>query len=223
MYRMLKALIVAVVITTFLGIAPATVAAIKCWTNKDGVRECGNVVPPEYSQQEQTEMSKTGVTTGKTDRAKTPEELEQERQAAAAKGEEERKAKERAEADRQLMDTYASENDIVLARDGRMAEIESRIKLARSHIDKLNKNLNDIIEHAAAMERRGEQPGEKVEKDIESVRQQIRDQEKFIATKRTEQEAIQKQYDADLVRYREMKTRLNAAATETTSADAKAP
>lgn len=24
-------------------------AAIKCWTNNEGVRECGNRVPPEYS------------------------------------------------------------------------------------------------------------------------------------------------------------------------------
>jgi hypothetical protein len=25
-------------------------AAIKCWTNKEGVKECGDTVPPEYAQ-----------------------------------------------------------------------------------------------------------------------------------------------------------------------------
>ncbi len=54
-------------------LASVPAAAIKCWTNKDGIKECGNVVPPEYSQQETTQINKTGIVTGKTERAKTPE------------------------------------------------------------------------------------------------------------------------------------------------------
>ena len=45
-----------VLATLFLLTAPVQ-AAIKCWTNKDGVRECGNVVPPEYSQESHTTIS----------------------------------------------------------------------------------------------------------------------------------------------------------------------
>lgn len=188
-------------------------ADIKCWTNKDGVRECGNVVPPEYSQQEQLEISNTGITTGRKARAKTPEELEQARREEAAKAEAERKAREQAAADRALLDTYSSEEDIVLARDGKVADIESRIRITESHVAKLNKNLHDIIQNAAAMEQRGEQPGEKVAQDIANVRNQIKEQEAFIASKRAEQREIRARYDADLVRYREMKARATAAAT----------
>ena len=34
-----------------LALPPMAGAGIKCWTNNDGVRECGNAVPPEYAQQ----------------------------------------------------------------------------------------------------------------------------------------------------------------------------
>ena len=34
-------------------------AGIKCWTNDDGVRECGNTVPPKYAQKAHREL--TGV------------------------------------------------------------------------------------------------------------------------------------------------------------------
>jgi multidrug efflux pump subunit AcrA (membrane-fusion protein) len=187
-------------------VTPAS-AGIKCWVNKDGVRECGNAVPPEYSQQEQETISKTGITTGKTERAKTPEELEQARKEAAAKADAEKQQQAQIEADRKLLDTYATEDDIVLVRDGQISELESRIKITEDHIGKLNKNLNDIVQQAAAMEKRGEKPGQNVELDIENVRKQIKEQEAFIVAKRAEQKDVKARFDSDLQRYREMKSR----------------
>ena len=34
-------------------------ANIKCWTNEDGVRECGNKIPPEYSQGASVKQTET--------------------------------------------------------------------------------------------------------------------------------------------------------------------
>ena len=55
--------------------APGTFAGIKCWTNKEGYKECGNAVPPEYAQQGHTELNKQGLVVDQQERAKTPEEL----------------------------------------------------------------------------------------------------------------------------------------------------
>ena len=49
--------------------------AFKCWTNNEGVRECGNVVPPEYAQQKTRTINERGITTEVKERAKTKEEL----------------------------------------------------------------------------------------------------------------------------------------------------
>ena len=50
-------------------------AGFQCWTNSEGVRECGNVVPPEYSQKETRTYNEQGVNTGVKNRALTREEL----------------------------------------------------------------------------------------------------------------------------------------------------
>ena len=48
--------------------------AIKCWVNKDGLRECGNVVPPEYAQGGHSQVTPSG-TVREVEGAKTPEEM----------------------------------------------------------------------------------------------------------------------------------------------------
>ena len=75
-----------------LAIGPGIAAAkneggkIKCWHNKDGVRECGNAVPPEYAQQQSEEKDKSGLTVKTQERAKTQEELEAERATRQVEG-----------------------------------------------------------------------------------------------------------------------------------------
>lgn len=195
----------ACVLATLSMLTAPVQAAIKCWTNKDGVRECGNVVPPEYSQESHTTISNTGVTTGVSEAAKTPEELAAEQRAADKKAKQEAMAREKAAADRVLLDTFASEDDLTMTRDGKIANIEAEIKLTEGHIEKLRMNLDEIIAQAADIERRGGTPGDKVQADIESVRKQIKDNEAFIEKKKAEQKAVRKQFDADLVRFRELK------------------
>ena len=59
--------------------APGAMAgSIKCWTNKEGVRECGAVVPPEYSQQRVEIMNERGIVVDVKEAAKTKEQLAEE-------------------------------------------------------------------------------------------------------------------------------------------------
>ncbi len=178
---------------------------IKCWHNKDGVRECGNVVPPEYAQQGSETKDSFGVTVGETGRAKTLEELEAERAAGKAKEQEAEAVKKRAAQDRVLLDTFTTEDDMVLTRDGQIAHRESQIHLVESHIEKLQKNLDQMIERAAEIERRGEKPAPDVVKNIDDVRAQITENHKFIDTKHHEQDVIRARFDADIARFRELK------------------
>lgn len=189
---------------TLLLAAPAS-AGIKCWTNKDGVRECGNAVPPEYAQQKTEVKDEFGVTVKESGAAKTIEELEAERAAERARQEEAVAAKKREALDRVLLDTFASEDDLVLTRDGQIAHLDSQIRLTQSHIDKLTKNLDKMIERAADAERKGETPSAELIGNIDSVRAQITENEEFIATKHEEQEAIRARFDSDIARFRELK------------------
>ncbi|MEE8263682.1 MAG: hypothetical protein V3R40_00275 [Gammaproteobacteria bacterium] len=193
------------VLVTGLSPSPPAHARIKCWTNKDNIRECGNVVPPEYSQKGHEELSDQGIVVDRKERAKTPEELEEERRLAAIQAEEDRKVRKKEIADRVLLDTFASEDDLVLARDGKLAAIEQTIHVTESRIKKLQKSLNEIVSMAAEMERRGKPPADGTQNEIDAVRAQIAENRAYIKTLRKEQNAVRDAFESDLTRFKELK------------------
>lgn len=185
--------------------APVASAQIKCWTNSEGVRECGNVVPPEYAQQGHAEVSEQGLTRETVAPAKTAEELAAQQQAEREAAERKRLAEEQARKDRILLDTFAGEDDVKLARDGKITNIDSQIRLTEDHIGKLTANMNALIAEAGELERAGSPVPEGLTRDIEAVRTQIAEQQAFIAKKRQDQEDIRVEYEGYLQRIRELK------------------
>jgi len=179
-------------------------AGIKCWTNKEGVRECGNAVPAEYAQQGHTKFNAQGVAVGHRKRAKSQAEFAEEERIKKQKAEEDRKRQEAEKADRVLLDTFSSEDDLVFAREGKVSAIEAQIQLTESHIQKIQANLDRMIVIAADLERSGQKPTEQPMADIEKVRAQIADNRSFIETKRKEQESVRQQYVADIERFRKL-------------------
>jgi hypothetical protein len=179
-------------------------ADIKCWTTRDGIRECGNTVPAEYAQQSHKELDKHGIVIKQQAQAKTREEIEEEKRLAEIKKHEELKVKEQAHADRLLLDSFSSEDDILLTRDGRISTLEAQIQVTQSQAKKLQASFDQQISQAAAFERKGQQPPEEMVKTIESLRRQIDTAQKFIVFKRKEQETIRQQFETDLQRFREL-------------------
>ena len=186
-----------------------SLATIKCWTNKEGVRECGNVVPPEYAQGAHEEKSASGIVLRKHAPSKTPEEIaiERERREAAEQAEAAAReaARKQAAADRVLLQTFSSEDDLELARDGQLTNLESVIKVTESHVKKLDKSLDQMIGEAADLEKRGRKVPAKLAANIADVREQIVEQQRFIADKRAEQDKIRGKFAADIARFRELR------------------
>lgn len=184
-------------------------ATIKCWTNKEGVRECGDIVPPEYAQGAHEEKSASGVLVRKHAPSKTPEQIaaERERREAEARAQSiaQEAARKQAAADRVLLQTFSSEDDLELARDGQLTNLESVIKVTESHVKKLDKSLDQMIGQAADIEKRGRKVPGKLTANIADVRGQIVEQNRFIAEKRAEQDAIRAKFAADIARFRELR------------------
>jgi len=176
-------------------------ARIKCWENSDGVRECGEKVPPEYAQKSHKEISNQGITLEESERAKTEEErLELERLAAIEKEEEAKKAQAIAQ-DKILLDTYSNTDDIQMTSDGKISALDSSIKLANKRNEKFQSDLGKLMASAAAEELAGKQPSEDLLKDIESLNRQIKNNDRFIADKHMEQEEIKKEYAGKIERF----------------------
>jgi len=184
-------------------------AGIKCWTNNDGIRECGNVVPPEYAQKAHREMTETGITVGTTSRAKTPEELKKEREEearqAAIRAEEARKIRERKTKDRVLLSTFTTEKELTLAHEDQVAAIDTRIGHTEKILKQLEGNLAHLRSEAAKLERSGKPITPDLKDKIAKVEQQMEDRLEFIESRLTQKAELAAQFSKDLDRYRELK------------------
>lgn len=179
-------------------------ARIKCWENSDGVRECGETVPPEYAQKSHREISNQGIVLEESAKVKTEEErLEEERLLAIQKEEEAKKAEAEAQ-DKILLDTYSNTDDIQMTSDGKVAALESTINLANKRNEKIQSALDKRTAAAAAAELAGKQPSKELLKDIRSLKRQVKNNNKFIADKRLEQEETRKEYTEKVERFVEL-------------------
>ena len=184
-------------------------AGIKCWTNDDGVRECGNTVPPEYAQKAHRELTKEGVTVSTTERAKSKEELRIERAEAARteaiRAEKERKIRARKTKDRVLLSTFTTENELALVHEGQVAAIDIRIDHTKQILGQLEHSLEQLHAQAAKLERRGKSITPELESRIAKIQQKMQDSHSFIERRRRQKAEMDVQYASDLDRYRELK------------------
>jgi hypothetical protein len=199
-----------VCLLSLLAWTPTTMAGkIKCWTNEEGVRECGAAVPPEYSQQRVEVINERGMVVEVKEAAKTKEQLAAEaREAerlAKIKAEETRREEEKRLRDTILLNTFTTERDLKISYDDKVAAIRGIIDITNTGTRTLNENLKNAQKKAANYERAGEKPPQKVFEEMESLKRQIKDNDKYIARKQEEIKVLQQKYEADLKRFRELK------------------
>lgn len=199
---------IAFVISLCLLIAGQTSSAqsLKKWQDKDGNWHFGDTIPPEFAQQGHEEISKQGIVKEVKERAKTDEELAEEKRLLAIEKEEKKKAEAQAREDKILLDTFSSIEDIESARDDSIATIQSRINLTEKRIEKIKQDLNSRIQQAANQERNGQTPNEALLVDIESLQRQIKTNEISIEDSHKEQEMVKTDYQKDIDRFKALKS-----------------
>ena len=98
---------------------PALAAMYK-WVDENGVTHYGDSIPPEYRNRANEELNKRGVIIKKNDAALTPEQIKA-KEAELAKRKQEKETNRR---DAVLLGTYSSAEEIDLARDRNLRQIE---------------------------------------------------------------------------------------------------
>jgi chromosome segregation ATPase len=174
------------------------------WTDSEGQVHYGNRVPPEYAQMERRVINEQGRTVKVYEAAKTPDERAAAEKAAELEARKKALDEEQATHDRSLLATYASEQDMQLAREGKVASIEALLQLTNSRIESMKQRLHGLTEEAATYERSGKQLPHTVESQINNLRSQITRNEAFVKEKEQELGDINKQFDADINRFIEL-------------------
>ena len=180
----------------------AALAEIKCWHNKDNVRECGQAVPPEYSQKRIEVINSKGITV-KVYPAK--EELAEIRRQKKLQEAEERKKAAKRRQDLILLQTYTTEEDLLLTKKQNLRAVDAIIELTDGNTKVLKNNLKELEKNAADFERSGEKPPPQLINDMDNLKRQIKDNEEFIEKKKLAKQQTSDKFDADLERFRKLK------------------
>ena len=181
------------------------------WVDDKGNVHYTDSVPPEVAERERAELDKRGMTINKTEAVKTPEETAREKQLEDLRAEQKRLEAEQRAADEVLLRTFRSEDDIVMARDGKIAAIDKQIDVARRAISKQQDRLIEMQREAADIERQGNPIPRKHLENLDSLRNVIDEGYAAIVKNEQSRQAIIDKHDRDLKRFRQLRTPEKAA------------
>ena len=195
-----------------LSVAPVQAGSIKKWVDENGVVHYGTAIPPQYRDQAHSELNKRGIEIKRFERAKTPEEIERDRALAALRAEQQKLLEEQQARDRILLNLYRNEDDLVMARDGKISQIDGQIRLNYAEIRRMKTRLSEFQSVAAASERSGKTLTQRQQANLESTQRSIEQSYAIILSKEDEKRETFSRYKKDLERFR--KLRLGATRSE---------
>lgn len=192
--------------------APALATMYK-WVDENGITHYGDSIPPEYRNRANIELNKRGVILKKNEPALTPEQIK-------AKEEELAKRKREKETNRRdaiLLGTYSSVEEIDLARDRNLKQMEQVIKDSQRRLKSIEDDLDASRKHAAAYTRENKPVPEALQMDIETLEKNKQDLEVAIIQKRADAEELRVRFEEDKKRYIELTESAPASAKPTST------
>jgi hypothetical protein len=183
--------------------AGADSGRIKKCQDARGKWHYGDTAAEECARSKVIELSEQGVKRKVIEAPPTEEELKRRAAEREVLAREKEKAEAQRRRDEMLLSSYGHEDDIVYARDRKLAVIEANIKATEETVKQLRAALERMQAQKAAG---GKGAGGELDQSIARTLAQIERHEAVIAAKRREQEEIRKQYEEDLKRYRELKS-----------------
>lgn len=206
-----------------LALAPAALAQqgapakkLYCW-NENGRKVCGDALPATAVDSERTEFNaKSGLATGKVDRALN----DQERAAAAAlaAAAKEAQAAEEARIRRELamVESYTSEAELRQAYGHRVELNKGSIQTAQMSVTGLRQSLVNLLRRASESELANKAVPKPLQNSIQQQHSELLRQQRLLGQLQAEAGKIQGELNQALTRYRELKSPTAEAAPATT-------
>lgn len=189
-----------------LVLAPfATAGTLYRWVDSDGKVHYSDKVPPEEVDKARTLLNERGLKIDSVGRARSPEEIARDKELARMRVEQRRLIEEQKAADRVLLRTFRSEDDIKMTLNGKLTAIDVQIQVIRSNIKRMKQKLGSLQKGAAALERQGRRISKNFLKDIGNTRAALKDGYASIVRSERRKESYREKYGLDLDRFRKLK------------------
>ena len=179
---------------------------IYCW-NEGGRKVCGDALPASAANSARTEISsRSGMTTGRVDRALTGSE----RSAAEVAAEVARKQAEvlalQQRRDLAMVESYMTEADLRRAYGERTALLDETLKASKLGLSNLRLSLLSLLHQAGDRELAGEVVPKRLANSIRSQHDELLRQQQILVVQEKDRAQLELELDGAVTRYRALKS-----------------
>jgi len=184
---------------------PAVAGKLYSWVDEHGKTHYGNAVPPEYAQQGNAELNKSGMVIKKTDAALTPEQRKAKEDELAQQKAEEQKKLEQKRRDKALLNTYTTEKEIDLVRDRNLQQGELQLQSMNLRVKQVQPRLDQARKRADDLAAKKKPLPLDLQQELEESGKEMQRLQEMIKRKSTDMDAIRAKFEDDKKRFRELR------------------
>jgi hypothetical protein len=176
------------------------------WVDENGIVHYGDSIPARYAELPKQILNEHGVVVGNLEGRKSAEQIEAERVA-----EEKRIVVAlRLRADRTLLATYLTVEEILMHRDRRVELFQAQSRVTELYLRNLEVRLTKLREHASKFKPYSEDPdapmvSEDLALDLRKTKETIARHERNLQKFHTDEELIIARFDGDISRFKVLK------------------
>lgn len=181
------------------------------WVDENGNVYFSDQVPPDQVQHKRETLTEKARIVETVEKAKTAEELAQQKRLDALRKEQEKIVAKQAANDKVLLSTFRSLDDMEKALGNKLASFDAKRKVIEGNIERLQSQLLKQEQQAAEHERNGQKVPGKLLDEIAATKQQIGQSNQELADHHSERQNTEKAFRADMARFQFL-TQANADA-----------
>jgi hypothetical protein len=174
------------------------------WVDDNGVTHYGETIPPEYANKDATRLSTKGRVEKRIEKL-TPEEKQAREAEDAKKLAAQQATVEAKRRDSALLGSYSNEKEIDLARDRALQQVQARVDSYTTMSKSAQDSLAGLRKEQADIEKAGRKLPNSLLEDIAAGEARVAKTQKDLAQSQQEMLNVKTRFEADKVRFRELK------------------
>lgn len=176
------------------------------WEDADGNVYYGDSIPAEYAERPKEVLNEHGVTVENLEGKKTPEQIEQERIEREVQVAQELQVR----ADRALLSTYLSVEEILMHRDRRVELFQAQSRVTELYLRNLESRLQKLRNEASRYQPYSTDSGapmidDKLAEDLRKTKDTISRHQRNLQKYETDEKQIVARFDGDIARFKILK------------------
>ncbi len=171
------------------------------WVDENGNVYFSDQVPPDQVQHKRETLSEKARVLDVLEKAKTAEQLAQQKRLDALRKEQEKIIAKQNANDKVLLSTFRSIDDMNKALSNKMASFDAARKVIEGNIERFEQQLQQQQQQAANLERNGTKIPPKLLADIAASKQQIESGKQELIHHQQDKQNSEKEFKADIARF----------------------